>query len=44
MAVVAGASYAMKYKEKKPHASESEIMTYVTDNIDKIIDDIEKND
>lgn len=43
-AVVAGASYAMKYKERKPSASESEVISYVTDNLDKIVDDIKEND
>ena len=43
MAVIAGASYAMKHKEKNPRASESETMSYVTRNIDKIIKDIEDN-
>jgi hypothetical protein len=41
MAIVAGASYAMKYKEQNPHASESEVMSHVTQNISKILSDIE---
>ena len=40
MAVVAGAAVAMKYKEKHPNASESEIMNHVTQNMSRIIEDI----
>lgn len=43
MAIVAGAAAAMKYKEKHPNASESEIMNHVTQNMSKIIEDIEED-
>ncbi len=43
MAVVAGAATAMKYKEKHPNASESEVMNHVTQNISRIIEDIDEN-
>ena len=43
-AVIAGASYALKYKEENERATESEVIIYVTKNIRKIIDDIEEND
>jgi len=42
-AIIAGASYALKYQEKHPGASESKIMSYVSENMDKIVDDIEEN-
>ncbi|MEK6847522.1 MAG: hypothetical protein AABX50_00150 [Nanoarchaeota archaeon] len=42
MAIVAGAAAAMKYKEKNPNATESEIMNHVTQNMEKIIRDIEE--
>lgn len=43
MAVIAGASYALRYKERKPSASESEVMSYVTKNMEKIVGDIEED-
>lgn len=43
MAVIAGASYALKYQERNPRASESEIMNHVSENLGKIINDIEEN-
>ena len=42
MAVVAGASYAMRYKEEHPNASESEVMGFVTKKMVKIIRDLEE--
>lgn len=44
MAVVAGASYAIEYKERNPRATESEIMNHVNQQMAKIIEDIENND
>jgi hypothetical protein len=41
MAIIAGASHAMKYKEKNPHASESEVINYVTGNVREILDNID---
>lgn len=37
MAVIAGASYAFKYMEQHPKATEAEAISYVTRNLDKII-------
>jgi hypothetical protein len=42
MAIVAGASYAMKYKEEHPHADESEVMGQVTKNINQIISKLDE--
>ena len=41
MAVIAGAAQAIKYKEENPKASESEIMSYVTKRMKRIINDLE---
>ena len=43
MAIVAGAAAAMKYKEKYPHATESEVINHVTQNMSHIIRDIEED-
>jgi hypothetical protein len=43
-AFIAGAGVALKYKEKKPNASESEVMSYVTKEMEKAIREIEKSD
>lgn len=43
-AVIAGASYALKYKQENERATDSEAISYVTKNIRKIIEDIEDND
>jgi len=40
LAVVAGASRAIKYKESKPNASEREVMNDVMRNIREIIKNI----
>jgi len=40
MAIIAGAASALKYKEKKPMASESEIMRYITKNIREILEKV----
>jgi len=42
-AIIAGASYALKYQEKNPGASETKVMNYVSENMGKIISDIEEN-
>jgi hypothetical protein len=41
MAVVAGASKALKYKEVHPSASESEVINHITTNIREILDNID---
>ena len=43
MAVIAGASYALKYKEEHPRASEAEVINYVAGEIKKIIHELEKD-
>lgn len=43
IAVIAGASYALKYKEEHPRASESEIMGYMARETKKIIHELEKD-
>ncbi|MEK6840834.1 MAG: hypothetical protein AABX79_02680 [Nanoarchaeota archaeon] len=40
---IAGAAAALNYKEKHPHAGESEIMSNVTRQMEKLIKDIEKD-
>ncbi len=44
MAVIAGASNALSYKERKPSATESEIMNHITKNITEILEKIEDED
>ena len=44
IAIIAGASSAMSYKEKNPSASESEVINHVTKNIKEILEKIEKED
>ncbi len=41
MAVISGAAHAMRYKEKNPRASESEVISHVTKKIDEILDKID---
>lgn len=40
---VAGAAKALDYKEKHPHSTESEIMSYVTKEMKKIIKEIKED-
>ena len=40
MAIIAGAASAIKYKEKKPMASEGEIMRHISKNIREILEKI----
>ena len=42
-AAIAGASYAIKFQERHPNATESEVMNHVSKNIGKIVNDIEEN-
>lgn len=42
MAIIAGAAKAIKYKEQNPKASESEVIGHITKNINKIIDNLDK--
>lgn len=43
-AIIAGASSALNYKERNPRATESEIMSHVTKEMKKLIEDIEEDD
>jgi hypothetical protein len=43
MAVIAGASYALKYQERNPGASDSQVMNHVSENLGRILSDIEEN-
>ncbi len=40
-AVISGASHALKYKEKHPRATEQEVLKYITDRIEEIIENME---
>ncbi len=42
MAIIAGAAHAMKYKEKKFKATEQEILQHISDNMDEIIGNLNK--
>ncbi|MEI6731879.1 MAG: hypothetical protein WCK90_04320 [archaeon] len=41
MAVISGASHAIKYKEQNPHATADEILRHVTREIQSILDKID---
>jgi len=43
-AFIAGAGAALDYKERHPNASETEIMSYVTRQMGKLIRDIERDE
>jgi len=40
---IAGAAAALNYKERHPNAGESEVMSYVTQEMGKLIKGIEKD-
>ncbi|MBI2451918.1 hypothetical protein HYV50_02450 [Candidatus Pacearchaeota archaeon] len=40
LAVISGASQAVKYKEKNPRATSSEIIQHVTDKVEEILEKI----
>lgn len=40
VAVIAGAASAMEYKQKKPSASESEVIKHVTKHIKEILEKV----
>ena len=42
MAIIAGASNAIKFKEMNPRANESEILTHVSKEIDKILSKVDE--
>ncbi len=41
MAVIAGASFAFKYKEKHPRAQESEVIQHITESVTDILGNID---
>lgn len=41
MAVIAGASQAIRYKEKNKYATESEIIQHISDNVKEILEKID---
>ena len=43
VAVIAGASEALKYKDKNPRASDQEIIQHVADKTNEIINNIEED-
>ena len=43
MAVIAGAAYAIRYKEQNPNATESEVLKHVTKEVKNILEHIEGN-
>jgi len=42
MAVIAGAANALRFKDKKPRATEQEVIQHLTENIDEIIQKIDE--
>jgi len=44
MAVISGASHALKYKERNPRASEQEVLQYVTKHIEEILRKIDEEE
>ena len=41
MAVIAGASNALRYKEQKPHETDEEIIRRITADAEKIVENID---
>jgi hypothetical protein len=44
IAVIAGASHALRYLEKNPRATTNEVVKHVSDNVNGIIGDMEKSE
>ena len=42
MAIISGASNAIRYKEKNPGATEEEVIKHVTKEVEKILKEIDK--
>ena len=42
MAIIAGASHAIKFKEMNPRSSEADVIKKVTNDIDKILEKIDE--
>ncbi len=41
MAIIAGASHALKFKDQNPRAQSDEIIQHVTENVREILDNID---
>lgn len=41
MAIIAGASHALKYKDRNPNASEAEVLRVVNSEMDSILEKID---
>jgi hypothetical protein len=41
MAIISGAAHAIRYKEKHPRATESDVIQHVTDEVENILEKIE---
>lgn len=41
MAIIAGAAKAVRYKEKNPKATESQVLQHISDNVKEILDKID---
>ena len=44
MAIIAGASHAIKFKEKNPEANEETILQHITKEAGKILSNIDEED
>jgi hypothetical protein len=44
LAAIAGASMALRYRDKNPHASEQEIMQHVSSNMRELVSNLDKQD
>ncbi|MEK6800371.1 MAG: hypothetical protein AABY10_01985 [Nanoarchaeota archaeon] len=44
IAVVAGASHAMKFKEKNPRAQTQEVIKHVTESVEEILNNLDSNE
>ncbi len=42
MAIIAGASKALKYRDRNPNASEQEVIQHVNDIADELVENIEE--
>lgn len=41
MAIIAGASRALKFRNQKPHSTEDEVLRHVTSNLSEILENID---
>jgi hypothetical protein len=44
LAIIAGASYALKYREEHPRSTDREALKHVTENSEEILKGIEEGD